>query len=488
MRKRRPTSTSAFGVGRRESHDATDFYARFSAPDLSDDHEVRATPPGRLDRVYAHDARDMPELEDASVALVVTSPPYFAGKEYEEALGEGHVPASYLDYLEMLRDVFATCVDKLEPGGRIAVNVANLGRKPYRSLSADVIGILQDDLGLLLRGEILWWKARGAAGSCAWGSFRSPANPVLRDLTERVVVASKGRFDRALAGPERARNRLPSEATISKDEFMEATTDVWEIPAESATRVGHPAPFPVELPQRLVELYTYRGDVVLDPFMGSGSTAVAALRTGRRFVGYDTDPGYVDAAMRRVEAERARLDTAVEAGARAGREGEGRDEGEGEADRALAGGAKLVDVAAALLRDCGFTEVQPHRRGRRFPVELALTARDRAGTLWYVDVCGGLTTPRTGLRRADVLWRALGRAGVLRAELGKLPPLLVLTTDLPDRRSTGWAALRAARGELLCDALDVRSAAARARLREYAGGSSAGEPVGDLVAPRDDAG
>ncbi|MCZ7527971.1 MAG: DNA methyltransferase [Acidimicrobiia bacterium] len=309
MRKRRPTSTSAFGVGRRESHDATDFYARFSAPDLSDDHEVRATPPGGLDRIYAHDARDMPELEDASVALVVTSPPYFAGKEYEEALGEGHIPASYLDYLEMLRDVFATCVDKLEPGGRIAVNVANLGRKPYRSLSADVIGILQDDLGLLLRGEILWWKARGAAGSCAWGSFRSPANPVLRDLTERVVVASKGRFDRALAGPERARNRLPSEATISKDEFMEATTDVWEIPAESATRVGHPAPFPVELPQRLVELYTYRGDVVLDPFMGSGSTAVAALRTGRRFVGYDTDPGYVDAAMRRVEAERARLDT-----------------------------------------------------------------------------------------------------------------------------------------------------------------------------------
>ena len=143
----------------------------------------------------------MDEVEDASVALVVTSPPYFAGKEYEEALGEGHIPASYLDYLDMLTEVFAECVRTLEPGGRIAVNVANLGRKPYRSLSADVIAILQDRLGLLLRGEVIWLKARGASGSCAWGSFRSPANPVLRDLTERVVIASKGRFDRALSRP-----------------------------------------------------------------------------------------------------------------------------------------------------------------------------------------------------------------------------------------------------------------------------------------------
>ena len=87
------------------------------------------------------------------------------------------------------------------PGGRIAVNVANLGRKPYRSLSADVIGILQDRLGLLLRGEVIWRKARGAGANCAWGSFKTPANPVLRDLTERVVIASKGRFDRARPGP-----------------------------------------------------------------------------------------------------------------------------------------------------------------------------------------------------------------------------------------------------------------------------------------------
>src|SRR5207245_6092162 len=230
------------------------------------------------------------------------------GNAYETALGEGHIPATYADYLEMLHDVFAESVRKLEPGGRIAVNVANLGRKPYRSLSADVIWILQDRLKLLLRGEVIWVKARGSTGSCAWGSFQRPGNPVLRDLTERVIVASKGRFDRALSARQRSERRLPSEGSIFRDEFMEATTDLWEIPAESATRVGHPAPFPVELPERLIELFTYRGDLVLDPFMGSGTTAVAAVRTERHFAGYDTDKGYVLQSKRRLEDERRRLE------------------------------------------------------------------------------------------------------------------------------------------------------------------------------------
>jgi site-specific DNA-methyltransferase (adenine-specific) len=256
------------------------------------------------DTLVCGDARHMAGVPDGCVALVVTSPPYFAGKEYERELGQGAVPASYLEYLGLLRDVLAECTRVLEPGGRMAVNVANLGRRPYRNLAADVTAILQDDLGLLLRGEIVWQKAEGASGSCAWGSFASAANPVLRDLTERVVIASKGRFDRAIPRAERRRRGLPHEDTISRDEFLAATLDVWRIPPESARRIGHPAPFPVDLPRRLVELFTYRDDVVLDPFLGSGSTAVAAVRTGRHYLGYDLDPAYVSLAEERVTAER----------------------------------------------------------------------------------------------------------------------------------------------------------------------------------------
>lgn len=297
-RVRRQTATSAFGVSKRESHDASDFYARFAAPVLTTDDEVR--PCEVKDELFHGDSRDMGQLGDKSIALVVTSPPYFAAKEYERELGEGHVPDSYVAYLEMLRDVFAECVRVLEPGGRMAINVANLGRKPFRSLAGDVTRILQDDLGLLLRGEVVWIKGDGANGSCAWGSYASSANPALRDTSERIILASKGRFDRALTRKKRAVAGLPHETTIEADEFRALTLDVWRFQPASAKRIGHPAPFPVELPRRLIELLTYKDDVVLDPFMGSGQVAIAARRTGRHYVGYDADPEYVALARRRI--------------------------------------------------------------------------------------------------------------------------------------------------------------------------------------------
>ncbi|HCJ86173.1 MAG TPA: SAM-dependent methyltransferase, partial [Acidimicrobiaceae bacterium] len=181
---RQRTSTSSFGVSRREGHDSSAFYSRFSPPDLSSDETVNEVP-DLGDGCLEGDSRDMHQIPDSSVALVVTSPPYFVGKEYEDSIAadaDERVPTTYFQYLGMLDSVFAECVRVLEPGGRIAVNVANLGRKPYRSLSADVIRILED-LGLLLRGEIIWQKSRGSSGSCAWGSFRSAANPALRDTT-----------------------------------------------------------------------------------------------------------------------------------------------------------------------------------------------------------------------------------------------------------------------------------------------------------------
>jgi len=301
-RQRLATVTSDFGSGKRESHDSRPFYERFTPPLISADERVE--PPSATDTLFHGDAREMTESQvaDNSVALMITSPPYFAGKEYETDTSTGHVPASYIEYLGQLEEVLAVCLRKLEPGGRMAVNVANLGRKPYRSLSADVMAILQDRLGMLLRGEIIWQKAKGAGGSCAWGSYRSPQNPVLRDVTERVVVASKGRFDRAIKKASREALGLPHQATIETEEFLEATLDIWEIPSERASRVGHPAPFPVALPRRLIELYTYAGDLVLDPFIGSGTTAVAAIEAGRHYVGFDTEADYLALAEMRIAA------------------------------------------------------------------------------------------------------------------------------------------------------------------------------------------
>jgi DNA modification methylase len=439
---RRSTTTSAFGVSKRESHDASGFYRRFTPPVVSADSEVASR--RTLDKLIRGDARQMAEVPDSSVALVVTSPPYFAGKEYEDSLGDQGVPATYLQYLDLLRDVFAECVRTLEPGGRIAVNVANLGRRPYRSLSADVIGILQDDLRLLLRGEIIWLKQRGSSGSCAWGSFQRPGNPVLRDLTERVIIASKGRFDRAVPAKQRARDGLPSEGSMTREDFMENTLDVWEIPPESATRVGHPAPFPVELPARLIELYTYRGDLVLDPFAGSGTAAVAAVRSGRHYVGYDLDDAYIRLAEGRVSRERQRAAEESSSSprpslpavpARAG-------DDEGFQWRAVREGRAAKEIAGSVIEAAGFTDIrrdQPQPGG----VKVNFTARDRQGDLWCFEVAGGFTSHRGGLKRTETLWKAVGKAAVLR-EAGDTP-LVLLTADAAPR-GTGAAALKQVTG------------------------------------------
>ena len=476
--RRRPTSTSSFGVGRREAHDSSSFYARFTAPHVSDDDTV--VPPVARDTIWTGDARQMDgaQVADNSVALVVTSPPYFAGKEYEAVLGVGHVPADYAAYLGMLHDVFARCFAKLEPGGRIAVNVANLGRKPYRSLSRDVIDLLER-LGFLMRGEILWQKSHAAGGSCAWGTYQRPGNPVLRDVSERIVVASKGRFDRALTAERRAETGLPSEGTITMDEFIDATIDVWDIPTESATRIGHPAPFPVELPRRLIELYTYRGDLILDPFMGSGSTAVAAVRTERHYIGFDTDESYVALAEERIAAERQAVLTETRPRVTVAPAGSTtRNEDAGDVPVAVRRGRKAREIAHATLSACGFTHIESDVTYSDLGVALDFRARDSKGGTWLFDLSGAFSATRPGLRRPDVLWRALGKASVLhqarstdpsRTDLG---PLVLLSTDLPAPRSAGGKALRAVQGDAgtapVTDALTLLDPASATRLRGYA--------------------
>lgn len=480
---KRGTSTSSFGVSRRENHDATDFYSRFTVPEISDDATIGRTE--ATDVIHLGSSTHMPQVADNSVALVVTSPPYFAGKDYETDLGKGHIPKDYVRYLEMLSEVFEECARKLEPGGRIAVNVANLGRKPYRSLASDVVHILQDRLGLLLRGEIVWQKARGAGGSCAWGSFQSAANPVLRDITERVIVASKGRFDRALGPKHRQKQELPSEMTISRELFMEGTLDLWDIAPESAVRVDHPAPFPVELPARLMQLYTYKGDLVLDPFMGSGSTAVAAVRQERHFVGFDTEPKYVEAATQRVELERKKLETEKPTRLRVSLPAipGPAPEDEDPQKRAVREGRRAREIAKVLLESAGFEIIQEERK---FPsgVEMNFVCEDRKGREWYFDISGAFTSSRAGLLRTDTLWKALGKAGVLKS-VKKGAPVVLLTTNLPRKGSAGWHALVSARKHLFHDALEMLNPASLERLTRYADGEGYELPLDDLLPPSD---
>lgn len=283
---RRRTQSSAFGSPGRLSHDSSGFYAgrlyaQAGAPAPS---EVELPVPAtHLDRILCRSSERMTGLPDRSVHLMVTSPPYNAGKEYDQDL-------TLDEYRELLRRTFAETYRVLVGGGRACVNLASLGRKPYIPLHAFVVQDLLE-IGFLMRGEIIWNKAGSASPSTAWGSWRSAANPVLRDIHEYILVFSKESFARPGQGRQ---------SSLSRDDFLEWTKSVWTFPAVSARSVGHPAPFPEELPRRLIELYTFRGDVVLDPFCGSGTTCMAAKRLARHFIGYDVDREYTALARRRL--------------------------------------------------------------------------------------------------------------------------------------------------------------------------------------------
>ncbi len=276
------TKTSAFGAGKREGHDSSGYYSR-GLVTIEETTDKEVSHPDVVDEVYLHTAEDMHELPDASVALMVTSPPYHVGKDYDSDI-------TFEEYLELLHRVFTETHRVLQPGGRAVINVANLGRRPYIPLS-HLVTAQMHDIGFHMRGEIIWQKARGASGSCAWGSWRSATNPVVRDIHEYCLVFSKGRFDRVTRGT----------STITAEEFMAGTLSIWEMPTESATRAGHPAPFPIDLPRRFIELYTFEEDLVLDPFLGSGTTAVAAIQTGRHFVGYEIEAEYAARAKERID-------------------------------------------------------------------------------------------------------------------------------------------------------------------------------------------
>lgn len=287
-RKHKSTRSSTFGAPGRFSHDSSAFYNSrlYQGRELETPKEYveNRIPEDLLDRLFQKSSEDMSELPDHSVHLMITSPPYNVRKEYDEDL-------TLEEYSELLKRVFRETYRVLVTGGRACINIANLGRKPYIPLHAFIIGDMLD-IGFHMRGEIIWNKAGSASPSTAWGSWLSASNPVLRDVHEYILIFSKESFSR----PNNERV-----STIERDDFLELTKSVWTFPAESARKVGHPAPFPEELPRRLIELYTYRSDVVLDPFCGSGTTCIAAHRAGRRYLGYEIVPDYLQIAEARLQ-------------------------------------------------------------------------------------------------------------------------------------------------------------------------------------------
>ena len=296
----------------------------------------------------------------------------------------------------------------------------------------------------------MWAKAEGASGSCAWGSFKSPANPVLRDVTERVIIASKGRFDRARSAAQRRKDGLPSTPTATNDEFLDATLDVWRFAPESAKRVSHPAPFPIELPERLIHLLTYEGDVVLDPFCGSGTTLVAAARTGRRGVGFDTDPEYVAIANRRAASEEAAAVT-----------------DDAPYRRALASGKAMSALTEAVLADAGFEVDGRNVRLKGTGIAADLVVRDPHGVRWFVEVVGGFTVAPGGLARMDAVFRSLGRGALL--EAGGYGPRLLLTSHLPGAGTEADLALRTGAPKLFEAVLGVLDDETPSALRALVG-------------------
>jgi len=244
-----------------------------------------------INKILTGDCVDiLKQIPDNSIEMVITSPPYNVGIDYGVDDRK-----SYSDYLEFCKRWLNECYRILKSGGRIALNLpstilqSSSSRMAY--LTLDYVLIMRD-IGYLDREWITWLKmpkGEVPGKSTAWGSWCSPSCPYLRDATEVIVVMDKDSHKRI---------DKKGENDITKQEFMEYTTNCWYIQPEKDR--SHPAPFPMELPRRLIKLYTWENDIVLDPFVGSGTTAYAAKLLGRNYVGIEINPTFAYMAINRL--------------------------------------------------------------------------------------------------------------------------------------------------------------------------------------------
>lgn len=226
-------------------------------------------------------------IPNDTIDIIVTSPPYnlkINYNDYEDNM-------DYNDYLKWCEEWISECYRVLKFGGRICINVpmeSNLGGKKY--IMNDYINILEK-IGFI-RNSMAIWNKQNLTSRTAWGSWMSPSCPNIINPLEVILIYSKG---------DRKKKGKKENIDITRDEFIEYSLGVWTFGAESAKRIGHPAPFPEELPYRCLKMFSYKNDIVLDPFMGSGTTAVVAKKINRKYIGFELSKEYIHIAEERLK-------------------------------------------------------------------------------------------------------------------------------------------------------------------------------------------
>lgn len=234
------------------------------------------------------------KLEDDSVSLTFTSPPYNVDIQY----GNHKDNMPYSVYLEWLEKIFTKVYNKTRVGGRCAINIDAMTNRQedkdqeyVRCIYAHLYEVMKK-IGWKFRTEICWYKQNAVGKKTAFGSYMSCSNPVIRRNHEYILVWSKGNW--TLEGDSELSDMTPKE-------FNDWTFSTWFISPETKSKGGHPVPFPLELATRVVKLFSYREDLILDPFSGSGTTAYVANKFGRKYIGIDIDPDYVKYSIDRIE-------------------------------------------------------------------------------------------------------------------------------------------------------------------------------------------
>jgi len=239
--------------------------------------------------IYNNDFLELNDIPDSSIDLIVTSPPYNVDIQYNSHSDN----LSYEDYLNFTKKWIYKCFKLVKNDGRFCLNIPlDKNKGGQQSVYADITGIAKK-IGWKYHSTIIWNEGN-ISRRTAWGSFMSASAPYVIAPVEVVLVLYKKNWKK-ISGSKKS--------DITKTDFMQWTCGLWSFSGESKKKVGHPAPFPIELPRRCIKLFSFIGDKVLDPFLGSGTTLIASYISNRIGIGVESDKGYCDLAVRRLKNE-----------------------------------------------------------------------------------------------------------------------------------------------------------------------------------------